>query len=408
METGQPFEERGFKIRTARKGVVTFNYKILPFFDDKREIIGLILLHEDISVQEKIELKYRNLFEKADDGIFVTDLEGKFISVNEKARKIFGHSQEELVGKDLCNLISQDFRIVVKKRVKAIRKGDEVGPFEIEVESREGIRIPVEVTITGIKEERKTVGLQVIMRDIRERKRMQSQLIQASKMSALGQLASGVAHEINNPLMTIDVCAQESLELLAEQGRRRTKGIGAFVDLVRTIQEQSERCKVITQNLLNFARKTDFKLEKANLNDLVERVIALVEFEAQVHNKSIFKLLASDLQPVYTDPIQVQQVFLNILNNAMEAVEKHGKVVVKTWSEDGRVAISFSDNGRGIPSENLDKIFTPFFTTKPPGKGTGLGLSICYGIIEKLNGKIDVTSEPGKGTTFTIHLPTKG
>ena len=144
------------------------------------------------------------------------------------------------------------------------------------------------------------------------------------------------------------------------------------------------------------------------MNDLVERVIALVEFEAKVHNKSIFKLLASDLQPVYTDPIQVQQVFLNILNNAVEAVEKHGEIVVKTWSENGRVAISFSDNGRGIPPENLDKIFTPFFTTKPPGKGTGLGLSICYGIIEKLNGKIDVRSEPGKGTTFTIHLPTKG
>ncbi|HSB04688.1 MAG TPA: ATP-binding protein, partial [Thermodesulfobacteriota bacterium] len=146
---------------------------------------------------------------------------------------------------------------------------------------------------------------------------------------------------------------------------------------------------------------------KANLNDLVERVIALVEFEAKVHDKSIFKSLASDLQPVYTDPIQVQQVFLNILNNAMEALEKHGKIVVKTWAEDGRVAISFSDNGRGIPRGNLDKIFTPFFTTKPPGKGTGLGLSICYGIIEKLNGKIDVRSDPGKGTTFTIHLPTK-
>ena len=407
METGQPFEEKGFKIRTARKGVVTFNYKILPFFDDKREIIGLILLHEDISVQEKVELKYRNLFEKADDGIFVMDLEGKFISANEKARKIFGHSQEELVGKDLWNLISQDFRMVVKKRVKAIRKGDEVGPFEIEVESREGVRVPVEVTITGIKEERKTVGLQVIMRDIQERKRMQSQLIQASKMSALGQLASGVAHEINNPLMTIDVCAQESLELLDEQRTAKTKGLEAFVELVKTIQEQSKRCKIITQNLLNFARKTDFKLEKANVNDLVERVIALVEFEAKVQNKPILKLLSSDLQPVYTDPIQVQQVFLNILNNAVEALEEHGKIAVKTWSEDGRVAISFSDNGRGIPVEDLDKIFTPFFTTKPPGKGTGLGLSICYGIIEKLNGKIDVKSEPGKGTTFTIYLPTK-
>ncbi|RPJ06068.1 MAG: PAS domain S-box protein, partial [Deltaproteobacteria bacterium] len=173
METGQSFTEKGFKIRTARKGIVTFNYQILPFFDDKREIIGLILLHEDISAQEKTELKYRNLFEKAEDGIFVTDLEGKFISINEKAQKIFGQCKGDLVGKDLCGLIHQDFRMAVKKRVKAIRKGEEAGPLEIEVENREGNRIPVEVTVTGIKEEGKTVGLQVIMRDIRERKRMQ-------------------------------------------------------------------------------------------------------------------------------------------------------------------------------------------------------------------------------------------
>lgn len=405
METGQPYEEKGLKIKTARKGVVTFNYKIFPFFDDKREIIGLIFLHEDISAQEKIELKYKNLFEKADDGIFVMDLEGKFISINEKAQRIFGQSREELVGKELCGLIGEDFRMVVKKRVKAVRRGEEVGPFEIEVESQEGGWMSVEVTITGIREDSKIIALQVIMRDIRERKRMESQLIQASKMSALGQLASGVAHEINNPLATIEVYAQESLDLLAERKMRKIKGIREFVQNLETIQEQAERCKVITQNLLNFARKSDFKLENADLNDLIERSIALLEYEAKVHNKQIIKSLASDLPTVYTDPIQLQQIFLNILNNAMEAIEREGEILVKTWLEKGKVAVSFSDNGKGIAPENLEKVFTPFFTTKPPGKGTGLGLSICYGIIEKLNGKIEVKSEMGKGATFTVYLP---
>lgn len=407
METGQPFEERGFKIRTPRKGMITFNYKIFPFFDEKREVIGVIFLHEDISAQEKVELKYRNLFEKAEDGIFVMDLMGNFISINEKAQKIFGKSRDELIGKEFCALISRDFRPEVKKQVKDVRKGDEVGPCEIEVEDNMGARIPVEVTITGVREDKKIVGLQVIMRDIRERKRMQSQLIQASKMSAIGQLASGVAHEINNPLATIEVCAQELFELLADKNIKRNRNLGEFVELTQTIQEQAERCKLITQNLLNFARKTEFKFADVNLSGLVERVIALIEFEAKVHNRQIIKSLCSDLPAIHTDPIQLQQVFLNILNNAMEAIEKQGEILVKTWVEDARVAVSFSDSGKGISPEDLDKIFTPFFTTKPPGKGTGLGLSICYGIIEKLNGKMDVKSELGKGTTFTIYLPTK-
>jgi PAS domain S-box-containing protein len=407
METGEPFEEKGFKIRTPRKGMITFNYKILPFFDERREIIGLILLHEDISAQEKMEIKYQNLFEKAEDGIFAMDLKGNFISVNEKAQKIFGQNREELIGRDFCSRVSSDFQLEVKRRVKAVRKADEVGPYEIEVDSRDGSRIPVEVTVTGIREDKKIIGLQVIMRDIRERKRMQSQLVQASKMSALGQLASGVAHEINNPLATIDVCAQESLELLVERKMKKIKGVDEFIEMLETIKDQAERCKVITQNLLNFARKTEFKLEKANLNDLVERMIALIEFEVKAQNKQILRSLASELPPIHTDPIQLQQVFLNILNNAVEATDKQGRILVKTWFEDGRVAVSFSDNGKGIPPENLDKIFTPFFTTKPLGKGTGLGLSICYGIIEKLNGKIDVKSKLGNGTTFTIYIPTR-
>ena len=175
---------------------------------------------------------------------------------------------------------------------------------------------------------------------------------------------------------------------------------------MREISSQVDRCKEITQNLLNFARKVEPVLQEVNVNKLVEDMARLVEKEARQKEISIVREFQEDLPAILSDPPCLRQVFLNLLNNARQAIAGSGTIRVGTrLGGEGSLEVVVRDTGCGIPREQLNKIFDPFFTTKPQGKGTGLGLSICHGIIDRLGGRISVTSEVGKGATFTVHLP---
>lgn len=404
METRIPLEEKGFKIKTKSKGTVTLNFKILPLFNEKKEVTGVTVLHEDISEREKIELKYKNLFEKARDSIFVTDPEGNFLSLNEAAQRFFGN-RGSLNGKKVDHFIAPHQRTLFKKILREVIQGKEGEAFELEMVTCEKVRIPVEMSLTVIQEEGKTSGLQIIMRDLSERKKMEQQLLQASKMSAVGELASGVAHEINNPLASVAGYAEELMDKLKRKGELTWRELEEFPDYLNTIIEQVYRCKEFTRNLLNFARNDPLKLIRTNVFDVMEKAIALVEFEARRKQIRIVRSLDSRPLEVHTDPSQLQQVLLNILKNAVEAVDTNGQVRISVQSDNEQVTVKISDNGRGIAPEDLKNIFTPFFTTKPHGEGTGLGLAICYIIMERLKGKIDVESALGKGSTFAISLP---
>lgn len=406
METKVPLEERGFKVKTNTKGTATVNFKILPLFNERKEVEGVIVLHEDISEKEKSELKYKNLFEKARDAIFVTDLEGNFVSLNEAAQKIFG-PRDQLKREKIYQFIASHYRKLFKEIVQQVSQGKEKKPFELQMINFEGIKIPVEISLTAIREDQKTTGMQVIMRDISEREKMEQQLIQASKMSAVGELASGVAHEINNPLASVAGYAEELLDKLNKKEELTGKDLDEFPEYLGTIIEQVYRCKEITKNLLNFARNDPLRPIRTNLFDVINKAIALLKFEARGKNIRIMKAFGTEPPEIVTDPCQLQQVFLNILKNAVDAVDSFGLIKVTTHSDNGKVMVSISDNGKGIPLKNLKKIFDPFFTTKPPTKGAGLGLPICYMIMERLKGKISVESEEGKGSTFAITLPKK-
>ncbi len=182
--------------------------------------------------------------------------------------------------------------------------------------------------------------------------------------------------------------------------------MGDLRDSLREISIQVDRCKEIVHKLLNLAREMEPVIQGADINDLIEHMAALIEREAATKNIRVTKLLEPDLPIVYSDPPLLRQVVLNLLINATHAVEKDGTITVTTKSnENESVEIRVTDTGSGISEQNLNKIFTPFFSTKPHGKGTGLGLAICRGIIERLGGRISVTSDVGESTTFTIHLP---
>jgi two-component system, NtrC family, sensor kinase len=245
-----------------------------------------------------------------------------------------------------------------------------------------------------------------IARADREKEMMQEKVIEAGKLVSVGELAAGIAHEINNPVAVMVEEAGWIQDLLEEEDLKACQNLDEFKRALNQIRTQGNRCKQITHKLLSFARKTDPRPAEVQVNDLIEEVIALCQQRARYGNVKIVANLAKDLPTATISPTEVQQVLINMVNNGLDAIdEKGGEVVISTKFVDDGIVIDVADNGPGIPEAILPRIFDPFFTTKPVGKGTGLGLSICYGIISKIGGSITVNSATGIGTTFHIQIP---
>ena len=240
----------------------------------------------------------------------------------------------------------------------------------------------------------------------REKRLMNRQVIETGKLAAIGELAAGIAHEINNPVAIMMEKAGWIQDLLEEEEFQEGENLAEFEESLEEIRNQARRCKEITHKLLSFARKTDSRSHHLQLNSLLEDVIGLSEQRAKYAGVVFRMNLNGKLPTIEASPTEMQQVFLNLVNNAMDAMEKKGgEIIISSFVSNSNIVVEFTDTGPGIPAANLDKIFAPFFTTKPVGKGTGLGLSICYGIIKKLGGGIDVESELEKGTTFRVRIP---
>ena len=232
-------------------------------------------------------------------------------------------------------------------------------------------------------------------------------LLQANKMIALSKMAAGIAHEVNNPLASIAEKAGWMKDLLAEEDIAGSKNFAEFFDSVDKIEQHVDRARKIIHNLLGFARRMEPAKEKINVNNLLDETTGFLENEARYVNIHIEKQYADNVPVITSDLSQIQQVVLNLLNNAIDAIGHDGTVTVSTRYNEKteEVEINVADTGPGIAESELNKIFDPFFTTKEVGKGTGLGLSISYSIIEKLGGKIKVQSKVGTGTVFTLLLP---
>jgi two-component system NtrC family sensor kinase len=245
-----------------------------------------------------------------------------------------------------------------------------------------------------------------IARADREKELMNERVIEAGKLASLGELAAGIAHEINNPVAIMVEEAGWIEDIFEEEEFKDAKNIDEFRRSLSQIRTQGKRCKEITHKLLSFARKTDPALKRIQLNQVIDEVISLSEQRAKFSNVKMISKLDWAIPEIAVSPSEIQQVMLNLINNSVDAMEHSGGTIeIITSRSDEQITVEVRDNGPGIPKANLARVFDPFFTTKPVGRGTGLGLSICYGIIKKLGREITAQSVVGIGTTFRINIP---
>ncbi len=353
---------------------------------------------------EESEKKYKVLFENANDAIFITDPQTEAIlDANKQARKLIGRSKEEIIGMFQFQLYPQEKVGFYKTRFKERIRAKDLTPFEGEVIRQDGTMIPVTIS-TSITELGGKKIIQSIFRDISELKKLETELIQSSKMVAMGQLTAGISHELSQPLTGIKGYAQSILMSLDSNSPFRAD--------LQKIEEQADRMDKIIQNVGLFTRKSSFKLEKFNINKPISDALLLLTEQLKLHNIRVKQSLGKNLPLTRGDANQLQQVFINLITNARDAIDslnnpKGGELIIKSAldKQNKHIVLTFKDSGCGISRVNLEHIFNPFFTTKSPGGGLGLGLSVVYRIIENHKGGIEVESLEGKGTTFKIILP---
>ncbi|MDA8079828.1 MAG: ATP-binding protein [Nitrospiraceae bacterium] len=254
------------------------------------------------------------------------------------------------------------------------------------------------------------------LKDVTAQKRLEQQLIRSDRLASLGTLVAGIAHEINNPLGIIAGYAEALLDRAGEESLLKMREFEDFPEYLSTIHNEIFRCKDILRGLLDFARPSGGTFREIDINELIKEVILLVNHKAKRLSHNLDLKLNRDLPKFYADPGSLRQLFMNIIINSIYFTPERGSITIETWMDTGatgtvlhggydRIVVSISDTGPGIPADLIEKIFNPFFTTKPVGEGTGLGLAICHKIVEEHNGAIDAVSEIGKGTTFTIRIP---
>ena len=354
------------------------------------------------------EQHFRSLIRNASDVIVIIGQDGSIRFESDAVERVLGYKSEEVVGQDGFRFIHpDDVPRITAAFGELLCAPDSSMQVEIRALHRDGSARYVEAVGQNLLRDPAVSGIVVNFRDITERKmaeearqKMEEQLSLSGRLAAVGELAAGVAHELNNPLSAIQAFAQflASREDLDETTKSD----------VGTIYKEAQRATRITSNLLSFSRKHKPEKGFVSINEIVEKSLELHAYRMKVNNIIVEMELAPDLPHTMADFHQMQQVFANIITNAEQAMtdaKSEGKLLIRTQKAGEMIEISFCDNGPGITEDNLPRVFDPFFTTKVVGKGTGLGLGICYGIVQEHSGRLYARSKLGEGTTFVVELP---
>ncbi|MFC1984915.1 PAS domain S-box protein, partial [Chloroflexota bacterium] len=349
-----------------------------------------------ISLKES-EGKWRSMVDNAPNSIILVDRDKKIQFIN---HVVTGLAAESIIGKSIFDYIQPEYHETVRKVVDKVFQTGEIGIYEIKGTGPDGSTSWYETSTGPLIHGGQITGVIQIVSDVTERKQMQTQIITNDRLASIGELISGVAHELNNPLTGVIGFS----DLLA--GRKDLPD--DIKEDIEIINREAKRTANIVKNLLTFARKQPKERQPTDINRAIEAVMELRAYEQKVSNFEVNTRFASDLPEIMANAFDLQQAFLNIIVNAEHAMlEAHGKgtITITTVREEDIIRVSLADDGPGISEEQIGHVFDPFFTTKEVGKGTGLGLSICYGTITDHGGRIYVESKLGKGATFIIELP---
>ena len=357
------------------------------------------------------EERYRDLFENANDVVFTTDLQMRFTSLNLAGETITGYTRAEALALSVEDVVPAEYLAQIHERMRNHLAGRMTPPFEAEIITKDGRRIPIEVSSRLISRGGQPAGIQGIARDISERRRFEEQLRQAQRMEAVGRLAGGIAHDFNNLVMVIHGCGSELAMSLEPSDPRR--------ELAIEICRAGESAANLTRQLLAFSRRQimsprviDLTHILQGLSDMLRRLIGA--------DIELVTVSAPNLQAIRVDPGQVEQVIMNLVVNARDAMPDGGRLTIETANAEldeefvdshpgartgSYVRLAVADTGVGMDGETRSRLFEPFFTTKEPGKGTGLGLSTVYGIVKQSGGYVAVESELGRGSVFEVYFP---
>lgn len=367
---------------------------------------SVIAIARDITEEKKKEadlLRFHNVANGSVNPVLITDITGEMIYVNPAIIKITGYSKEELLGRNPRMFGSGKMGRKFWDKVWTVISSGKVWSGEIEDRKKNGELFHSHLLISPIlDEDEKVTGYFGIHRDLSEKRIMEKQLIHTQKMESMGTLAAGIAHEVGNPLASISALVQVVQRDSEDQFVKEKLGL---------VKSQVTRISKIIRDLVDFSRPSNYELLLIDINHSIKEAVNITRVGTKAKNVEFNVNLSEKMPSLYLIPDQLEQVFLNILINAIDAINeekmnrKPNKIDVTSLVEDNQVVITFSDTGPGIKEDDLSKVFEPFFTTKEQGKGTGLGLWVSYGIIKSFQGDIKIKTVLGRGTSFIITIP---
>lgn len=387
---------------------------LLGFFDDLIEQIYARygVLHQDTKMKElivdrdrlasKLELNQqylKSILKDSDSAIMVVDKNEQFIAWNKGAERLFGYTEDEVLGRSSTLLLPDDVKYLNELNwiQNEVMRNDQIKIVDTERKTKKGEILSVRLNVNKLPDiNNEYAGRSIIIKDYTEYKRLQAQIDQSEKLAVIGQLAAGVAHEIGNPLTAISSLVQ----IL----QRRSKDEFMTEQLVM-IKENIDRISKIVRELVDFSRPPSYETKSHDITSIIKTALGIVKYDKRVRKVNFETILEIELPFVTVAADQLLQVFVNILLNALDAVEGEGTISVKSYQQEEKVFVDITDDGCGMDETVIAQIFDPFFTTKEVGKGTGLGLSVSYGIIKKFGGEITVSSRLNEGSTFSVMLP---
>jgi two-component system, sporulation sensor kinase E len=374
-------------------------------------VVRLYGTTQDITERKKAEVELRNktnelqaIFDSISDGIAVYDHEGRIQHHNLISPQLY--PEETRTGRSCREIFHPDHTSLPEDcPVERALQGERVETSQVAIQGEK--RRYVDITATPIKDEMGETRALVFLRDVSEKRLQEMHLIQIEKMSSIGLLATGIAHEINNPLTSVAGCSEALLRRFRDDPEmKRDSRLDVFPHYLEVIVRESYRCKGIIDHLLSFGRKSDGTPVHVDMNEVLREILELLRHQPAYRRVEVAADLKTEVPRVVGDPSGLRQVCMNLLVNAHQAIEGDGRVEVSTACAEGEmVSITVRDTGSGIPPEAMDRIWDPFFTTKEVGKGVGLGLALTYNIVKRNGGDIRVESRVGEGSRFTVTLP---